>query len=68
MHPNYIRAVAEEEYNGGLESLGSGPLRCSLCRSIVKRLDEFLTNPTLIENASESNNFYYLIVFLEGLK
>ena len=68
MHPNDIRAVAEEEYNGGLESLGSGPLRCSLCRSIVKRLDEFLTNPTLIENASESNNFYYLIVFLEGLK
>ena len=53
VHPDDIKEAVAEEYTEGLERLGSrSVLECSLCREIVKRLDQFVTNPKFIENAS----------------
>lgn len=58
MHPNDIRAAevagSSEEVRSEVEILESSGkvLGCVLCKEIVKRLDQFLTSPTFMENAS----------------
>ena len=58
MHPNDIRAAevagSSEEVRSEVEILESSGkvLGCVLCKEIVKRLDQFFTSPTFMENAS----------------